>query len=75
VRTEPRGWKARPITDVTSTALRKEEMDPLLGNDHETSNYATVIGNGSANKYVSTETREYSNNGTYISYTVRAEVL
>jgi hypothetical protein len=47
VRIEPLGRKARPITDVTSTALGKEEMavpnslkegamwhvDPLLGND------------------------------------------
>jgi hypothetical protein len=26
MRTEPRGRKVRPITDVTSTALGKEEM-------------------------------------------------
>jgi hypothetical protein len=26
VRAEPRGRKVRPVTDVTSTALRKEEM-------------------------------------------------
>jgi hypothetical protein len=55
VRTEPQGRKVRPITDVTSTALRKEEMavclkegavchvDMLLGNDHETSNCTTAI--------------------------------
>jgi hypothetical protein len=25
MRTEPRGWKAKPITGIKSTALRKEE--------------------------------------------------
>jgi hypothetical protein len=54
--------------------VEKEETDPLLGNDHEPSNYATVIGTGSANKHFSTA-REYNNNGRYVSYTVRAEVL
>jgi hypothetical protein len=26
MRTEPRGRKVRPVTDITSTALREEEM-------------------------------------------------
>jgi hypothetical protein len=30
MRTEPRGRKVRPITDVTSKALRKEEMEVYL---------------------------------------------
>jgi hypothetical protein len=54
VRTEPWGRKVMPITDITSTALRKEEMrvlkegtmwhvDLLLGNDCAISNYTTVV--------------------------------
>jgi hypothetical protein len=40
MRTEPHGMKVRPITDITSTALGKEEMvvyacSPLWMNSHK----------------------------------------
>jgi hypothetical protein len=59
MRTEPRGRKVRPITDVTSIALGKEEMavrvpnslkegamwhvDPLLANNREISSCTTAV--------------------------------
>lgn len=46
VRTELRGWKARPITDVAVTGLRKEELwhvDPLLENDLEISSNIKAV--------------------------------
>jgi hypothetical protein len=48
--TKPQGTKARPITDVTSTLLGKEEMvgamwhmDRFLHNNHENSKYTTTV--------------------------------
>jgi hypothetical protein len=50
-------------------------VDPLLGNDRETSNYTTpLLSNGSAYKHVSAATREHSNNGRDIFYVDHAEM-
>jgi hypothetical protein len=44
-------------------------VDPLLGNDSETSN------NTRENKHVSTAKREHSNNGRDVFYAVRGEMF
>jgi hypothetical protein len=46
VEIEPRIRKVRPITEVTSTALKKEgvwHVDPLLGSNREISGYTTAV--------------------------------
>jgi hypothetical protein len=48
VTTKPWGRQARPITDITSTALGKEgnggtPVDPLLGSDQDISIYTTAV--------------------------------
>jgi hypothetical protein len=58
MRTEPWERKVRPITDITSTALERQEMevcmnslkkgqmlhvDPILGNDRKIRSYTTTV--------------------------------
>jgi hypothetical protein len=49
--------------------------DPLLDKDHKATIQQPLPSNGSANKHISKETREYSNNGKDIFYAVHAKML